>query len=71
MGRVFFFASVLCVSSRIYISCVFQQDLESKFLEFSFVEKYLLPSVPALLACSSLLSGAAVLSIVWWKFYSK
>ena len=46
MGRVFF-ASALCVSSRIYISCVFQQDLESKFLEFSFGEKYLLPSVPA------------------------
>lgn len=47
------------------------EGLESKFLEFSVMEKYLLPSVPTLLACSSLLCGAAVLSIVWLKYYSK
>ena len=41
MGRVFFLP-LLCASAH-----VFQQDLESKFLEFSFGEKYVLPSVPA------------------------
>jgi len=46
------------------------EGLESKFLEFSFMEKYLLPSVPTFLACSSVLGGAAIFSVVWWRYHS-
>jgi len=44
---------------------------ESKFMEFSFAEKHLLPSVPTFLAGSCFLGGAAVLSVLWWKYFSK
>ena len=72
---IVFFCLCLCRISvqftRVFITFVFHQGLESKFLEFSFMEKHLLPSVPTLLACSSLLSGAVVLSILWWKYCLK
>jgi len=44
---------------------------ESKFMEFSFAEKHLLPSVPTFLAGSCFFGGAAVLSVLWWKYFSK
>ncbi|XP_073248477.1 amine oxidase [flavin-containing] B-like [Porites lutea] len=47
------------------------EGLESKFMEFSFTEKHLLPSVPSFLYGSCLLGGAAVLTVFWWKYFSE
>lgn len=49
---------------------LWSETMESEFLEFSFTQKQLLPSVPTFLACSCFLGGAAVLSVLWWKYFS-
>lgn len=46
------------------------EPLESKFMEFSFAEKHLLPSVPMFLA-GSCLFGGAIISLLLWKYCSK
>ena len=50
-----------------YLFHVFLQAVESKFMEFSFAEKHLLPSVPTFLAGSCFLgiAIAAVISRLW------
>ena len=54
-----------------YYYFILLQGLESKFMEFSFTEKHLLPSVPSFLYGSCFLGGAAVLTVFWWKYFSK
>lgn len=54
-----------------YYYFILRQGLESKFMEFSFTEKHLLPSVPSFLYGSCFLGGAAVLTVFWWKYFSE
>ena len=46
------------------------QTLESKFMEFSFAEKHLFPSVPMFITGSCFLGGA-ITTLLCWKFFSK
>ncbi|XP_015780381.1 PREDICTED: amine oxidase [flavin-containing] A-like [Acropora digitifera] len=46
------------------------ETLESKFMEFSFAEKHLLPSVPMFITGSCFLGGA-ITTLLCWKFFSK
>ncbi|KAK2560913.1 hypothetical protein P5673_016028 [Acropora cervicornis] len=46
------------------------ETLESKFMEFSFAEKHLLPSVPMFITGSCFLGGA-ITTLLCWKFFPK